>query len=349
LNNSFVELLFMVYRAYIRSISRDDVRRIMEAVARDARYRGYRDWLPRDGLIGPSGLAVLEALAAGKAIPDRVDTLMSAEELNRRWQAVLQNDQVRRLFLGTPGVQFTLPPVLPPVPPPVTEADSPAQRLRRLLNLPPGTGMPAEAEILSGIDRLHRDMSRLARSFSDGPLSLASLTGELEIRLAAFRDALGAAQPTMLQGDLLRILHQNPDDFVCLVEESDRMVREGREGLLARYTRELLGLPGGATMPPATAVQARMDELIRAVEAADRTVKAGSGTIDLDEGPSGETPRAVLLQQLRELRQSLGASGANVAQILEDRRDLMRDVAAALGGTLPPQPAPPSPTLPPGP
>jgi hypothetical protein len=341
----------MVYRAHIANISRDDVRRIMAALSRDPRYRSYRDWIPRDGLIGPSGLAVLEAIAAGRPIPDRVDVLMRADELNRRWLVALQNENVRGLFSGTPGVQFTLPPrvteVAPEAPPPPSIGLDPqtvrqASLIRSLLRLGSGQDIPPIGEIINGIngvqgsglkglkERIEDMIKGLDDSFTVDAVNLRGLLTSMEQALGGSPQDADRALLRLREGDLL--------------QRVEHLMQEGREGLLARGVRQILDLPASGTPLSAGEVQRRIEQLRRAVE-------LEPGLRDFPDA------RQILMDRLQQASTDVqGATGERIAQIISGMTvqgsglegfSLLRNIRDALGGSFPSSvPPPPSPPYP---
>jgi hypothetical protein len=143
-------------REYIRDISIADARALMSAL--HSTRPQDRQWIGRDGRIGPSALVALEAFAGDRPVNHRdFNISMSATELNTRWQELLKNPRVRGLFdelqipiPGTPptaGTAEAPPPSSGAAPDADAAAREAARDLRRRLNLPEGNEMPSAVEV----------------------------------------------------------------------------------------------------------------------------------------------------------------------------------------------------------
>jgi hypothetical protein len=322
----------MASRHYIRGIPQADVRRIMDVLRTDSRYSRYRDWIPSDGLIGPSGLAALEALAAGRDVPDRVNVFMSAADLNTRFRTLLQQDRFLELLERT---DTTLPHSVTGIEP---NEQLRAREVRTQLGLPRGLGMPSREEMLGRVNAM---LSEIDEKYKDAPpeLSIGVARQRLMTDINGLRDALGDRNPTRISAALERV-----GNLSTRVSEH----LQGLSGEAAQTLRRTFGLEGGAT--PLTTAEAgtRVTDLMARVRALGPTVTVEGQSVEMDtaidipgaSGTTRETPRENLLRRLQELQTALQQPGASVAAALNRDQDryplLQRDLPTVFGGRLPP-------------
>jgi hypothetical protein len=141
-------------REYIRDISIADARALMSAL--HSTRPQDRQWIGRDGRIGPSALVALEAFAGDRPVNHRdFNISMSATELNTRWQELLKNPRVRGLFdelqipiPGTPPTAGTAE-----APPPSTPAAPTAEEIRAFRER---LGLPLDATTMPTADEVNR-------------------------------------------------------------------------------------------------------------------------------------------------------------------------------------------------